>query len=191
MKTILTIAFLIITCLLSNFSIAQTRAEKRAERKELRKLKKMDPVQIKGMMNSLEVKGDEVRNCNRAKTELENILKSKELEQEDFQITNDSLRTALVEIQEKTQSQSEFGLNQVPKKGTYYCVQLGAFEKFNSSTISGAGVTIQKDGNINKYILGAFGSMKAAEKVRKDFIKLGIKDAWIVKFKDGVRVPND
>jgi hypothetical protein len=70
-------------------------------------------------------------------------------------------------------------------------VQIGAYTKFKiddkltntESNFSGETV----DG-MNKYLIGRFRSFELCEQFRKSIVKLGIKDAWVTAYNDGVRI---
>ena len=77
--------------------------------------------------------------------------------------------------------------------GTIYRVQIGAFEKdknkIPSSLDTGKDLNLEQAGALQKIVLGQFTSKEEAEKLQKHLKKIGVKDAWIVVYKDGVRVP--
>ena len=76
-------------------------------------------------------------------------------------------------------------------RGVVYRVQIGAYSKFKiddkiANTESNfSGETID---NLNKYLVGRFRSYELCEQFRKSIIKLGIKDAFVVAYNDGVRI---
>lgn len=76
------------------------------------------------------------------------------------------------------------------ERGLVFKVQIGAFQYFNinqylSETQNFEGET--KD-NLNKYTIGKFKDYNMADAFKKDIRKMGIKDAWIVAYYDGVRI---
>ena len=77
------------------------------------------------------------------------------------------------------------------KKGLLYKVQIGAFKNFdlreyfnNTENFSGE---IDADGTM-RYTLGVFKEYWEADKFKQFLRKMGVKGAWVVAFKDGVRV---
>lgn len=76
-------------------------------------------------------------------------------------------------------------------RGIIFRVQIGAYTKFKvddkltntESNFSGETV----DG-MNKYLIGRFRSFELCEQFRKSIVKLGIKDAWVTAYNDGVRI---
>jgi len=76
------------------------------------------------------------------------------------------------------------------ERGLIFKVQIGAFQYFNinqylSETQNFEGET--RD-NLNKYTIGRFKDYNMADAFKKDIRKMGIKDAWIVAYYDGVRI---
>lgn len=75
--------------------------------------------------------------------------------------------------------------------GVVFKVQLAAFDDFDLRDLTENGSDlkiIDQDGYI-KYILGQFRDYDMADKFKKKLRKLGVKEAWIVPYKDGQRVP--
>jgi len=75
--------------------------------------------------------------------------------------------------------------------GVVFRVQLAAFDDFDLRDLTENGSDlkiIDQDGYI-KYILGQFRDYDMADKFKKKLRKLGVKEAWIVPYKDGQRVP--
>lgn len=74
-------------------------------------------------------------------------------------------------------------------------VQIGAyvarefFGEVSEEDQSYAGIDQEKLGTMNKYTLGYFINYKKADQLKKELRAMGIKDAWVVAFKHGVRVP--
>jgi hypothetical protein len=76
-------------------------------------------------------------------------------------------------------------------KGLYYRVQVGAYQKFNMNRhleYTDESFTGESADNLNKYMMGRFKTYALAEAFRNDIRKLGIKDAWVVAYNDGVRI---
>lgn len=76
--------------------------------------------------------------------------------------------------------------------GTIFRVQIGAFEK-DKNKIPGALDTgkdlgLEDKGGMQKIVLGQFTNKEDADKLRNHLRKIGLKDAWVVKYQDGARV---
>ncbi len=77
-------------------------------------------------------------------------------------------------------------------KGVLFKVQIGAFRNKDLSKYFGAsdnfGGEVDSDGT-QRYTLGNFADYWQADKFKKYLREMGVKDAWIVPYKDGRRVP--
>jgi hypothetical protein len=76
------------------------------------------------------------------------------------------------------------------EQGVVFKVQLAAFEDFDLRGLSENGSDlkiIDEDGYI-KYVLGQFRDYEMADQFKKKLRKIGVKEAWIVPYKDGERV---
>ena len=77
-------------------------------------------------------------------------------------------------------------------KGVLFKVQIGAFRNKDLSKYFGAsenfGGEVDSDGT-QRYTLGNFKDYWQADKFKKYLREMGVKDAWIVPYKDGRRVP--
>jgi cell division protein FtsN len=75
--------------------------------------------------------------------------------------------------------------------GTIYRVQIGAYEqeknKIPTGLETGQDLALEQAGGMQKIVLGQFTSKAEAEKLQKHLKKVGLKDAWIVTYVDGVR----
>ncbi|GJM27940.1 MAG: hypothetical protein DHS20C17_05750 [Cyclobacteriaceae bacterium] len=77
-------------------------------------------------------------------------------------------------------------------KGVIFKVQIGAFRNKDLSKYFGTsdnfGGEVDADGT-QRYTLGNFADYWQADKFKKYLREMGVKDAWIVPYKDGRRVP--
>lgn len=89
-------------------------------------------------------------------------------------------------------SGTESTVNTKVAKGVLFKVQIGAFKNKDLSKYFGTsdnfGGEIDSDGT-QRYTLGNFADYWQADKFKKYLREMGVKDAWIVPFKDGRRVP--
>ncbi len=82
---------------------------------------------------------------------------------------------------------------EVPNQGTFFSIQIGAFnqstisELFNQNTVD---LKVENDASgFKKYMLGGYTTYEDASAARKKVLKMGAKGAWIVAYKNGSRVP--
>jgi prefoldin subunit 5 len=75
--------------------------------------------------------------------------------------------------------------------GIVFKVQIGAFAKkdLKKFAASAQNFSADSDGKINRYSIGSFRDYWEADTFKKYLREMGVKDAWIVSFKDGKRVP--
>ena len=74
--------------------------------------------------------------------------------------------------------------------GLVYRVQIGAYvfyEMDNPPVNAGDFVAERADG-FNKYVIGSYRTYEEAGEFKDEIRKMGIKDAWVVPYIDGVRV---
>lgn len=95
---------------------------------------------------------------------------------------NQELRTAY----EAQKNVAEKGIS----PGLVFKVQIGAFQHFDMSKYLSETTNFEGESadNLNRYTLGNFRDLNMAEAFQKDMKKMGIRDAWIVPFRDGVRI---
>ncbi len=75
--------------------------------------------------------------------------------------------------------------------GVVFKVQIGAYRekdmlKYNSA---GGDFAAEDEAGVQKFILGNFNDYWEADTFKKYLREMGVKGAWIVPYKDGVRVP--
>lgn len=110
------------------------------------------------------------------------LLKSKDQELAACQKDKEQLKAAYEAQKQVTTKNVDPGL--------VFKVQIGAFKYFDmnkylSSTENFSG---ERHGGLNKYTIGKFRDYEMAQAFKKDIQRLGIRDAWVVPYIDGVRV---
>lgn len=84
--------------------------------------------------------------------------------------------------------------NQFYIRGLVFKVQIGAYKKRDLSNILEGGKSQEafeqkRSGDVNEYTLGHFRDYWKANQFKKELRAMGLKDAWVVAFKDGKRTP--
>lgn len=126
-----------------------------------------------------------VSNCNAQVDSLQGALNSKVAEIASLEKKYDQLQTAYQ------------GQKQVTTKGItpglVYHVQIGAFVHFDINAYLKETENFEGESTdgMNKYLIGKFKEFDVAENFKKDIRKMGIRDAWIVPYIDGVRVTHE
>lgn len=74
--------------------------------------------------------------------------------------------------------------------GTYYLVQIGAFESFSFDRYGDnvTNLTFQNNDGVLKLTLGRFKEANAARAFRRDLVEIGMEDAFVAKMENGERV---
>lgn len=76
--------------------------------------------------------------------------------------------------------------------GLVFRVQIGAYEKLampDNLNNEGDNMDLYTEDGLQKIIIGKFRDIGGAEALRGYMQKVGIKDAWVVAYQDGARVP--
>lgn len=183
MKSLLTV-FCFLAFLLTGYSQELSKEEYKELKK---KLKSMSP--------------EDLQKLEDQNTEYYEQLQEKETTINDLQAENAELMSEvdkLKETKEATQTEQENSEDnyadnyETPTaKGVVFKVQIGAFKELdlreffgNNENFSGE---VEEDGTM-KYTLGTFTDYWQADKFKKYLRKMGVKDAWIVAYKNGERV---
>ncbi len=84
------------------------------------------------------------------------------------------------------------GENTKAPTGIYFRVQIGAYKNFKvQGNLSGGPFGTETEGDVYKYVFGYYSTLEEAETVKSDFVKMGIKDAWVVGFDNGKRISKE
>ena len=77
--------------------------------------------------------------------------------------------------------------------GLAFKVQVGAYKKFDISAYfeKPKNMGTEDIDGYKKYLVGYFDDLDKAEAFTKDMKKMGVKDAWIVPYKDGARISDE
>jgi hypothetical protein len=106
-------------------------------------------------------------------------------------LERDATRTRIKELEEKNANNSNRRV--IPSEGIFFTVQIGAYNTRNISHLideKDGELSIEiEEGGVKKYLLGGYTKYEDAAAARKKIRQLGAKDAWIVAYKDGKRVP--
>ncbi|GAL87177.1 hypothetical protein MYP_4407 [Sporocytophaga myxococcoides] len=157
------------------FCAGYAQSDKETEKEWAKKLKSLTPMEYKKLVEEKDALSAQVSQTASLKSEVD--AKNKEIEQ---------LKKSL---------QSGGGAGSAKSKtvpGVVFKVQVGSFRnkdlsKYfdNNPNFSGE---VDKDG-IKKYTLGNFADYWEANTFKKALRDMGVKDAWIVAYKNGERVP--
>lgn len=195
-NTILLIGLLF--CLSVFAQEAQAQKMDRKERREWkRKKKKMSEQRFKQMVEeNQELKG-KVSSLSGQVNSLEARLREKDRKIAEMNAQVSSLKSEL----EIAAAQQQEPVQQMPaqqqtaepqdESGVLFKVQIGAYRKKDLTEYKDASenFSAETSGEIHKYTLGKFRDYWEADTFKKYLREMGVKDAWVVPYKDGERVP--
>ena len=185
--------FLLTTVTFFTAGICQAQLSKQ-ELKEWKKTKKaMSPEEFKTIVDQNTTLQQEV---NEMEAELSSSRSELQQRQEEVAILQrkvQNLEQDMAEAQVIDVSSGEASqTNTKVAKGVLFKVQIGAFRNKDLSKYFGSsdnfGGEVDSDGT-QRYTLGNFTDYWQADKFKKYLREMGVKDAWIVPYKDGRRVP--
>lgn len=165
------------------------------ERKEWKKrIKKLEPEQYKQLLDENKSLKGQVTSL---KTELSNVddrLSEKDEQIITYQSQVGDLREELARLQKAapsrsvTTQQTGSGINE--NEGVVFKVQIGAFKKKDLKKYDNSdNFSAEEENGLQKYSLGVFRDYWEADTFKKYLREMGVKDAWVVSYKDGQRVP--
>jgi hypothetical protein len=200
MKQLLLLTYLVLMCLAPISLKAQEDKQTKKEWKKKAKSYVKDPLSLKSFEESYRKKLFDAEKKNKELGEQNGRLQIKvdsllsEIKKKDAEISMlksdiDRLRSEYAKL-EAAYSSSKNNSEKGVIAGLIFKVQIGAFVHFDMNQYLKETTNFEGESadNFNKYVLGAFRDLNVAEAFKKDIAKIGVKDAWIVPFVDGVRI---
>jgi len=190
-----------LACISLFVAVGALNAQKQLSKEEEKEWKKTAKEYVKNPAALAQLTKDkqELQRVNNTLESDNNLLKTQlgakdgriaSLEAQIDQLSMELEAAAMAEPAQPTYTATENPNEMVPM-GTIYRVQIGAFEKDKNkipSNLDTTGdLTLEQTENYQKIVLGQFTVKADAEKLQKHLKKIGVKDAWIVVYKDGVR----
>lgn len=104
--------------------------------------------------------------------------------------TIEELRSEILSLQEELQRTRMTANQNQYDIGVWFRVQIGAYEKeqLNAGQLNSDKLSVE-GGDLQRIVLGHYRNYDEAQQMRDNLRKLGLKDAWIVSYKDGRRIP--
>ncbi len=188
--------FLPIICALAVAIPAQAQLSKQ-EAKEWKKRKKtLAPEDYKNLLEENQSLKSQVSTLKTQTASFDTQLADKDSQISEYQGTITSLRSDLAaarrQVADASSAPSKSASGGIdPNVGVVFKVQVGAFKGKDLTKFAegNENFSAEKDGDVNKYTLGVFKDYYEADAFKKYLREMGVKDAWIVSFKDGQRVP--
>ncbi len=179
-------------------SIAQFSKEEKKEWKAKYKAYKKD---LEGFKELVEENGSLKGQLSNTKNQL-NDLKSKSGDKDarisDLQDENARMKSQVAaanasaqEARNSLSSKPAAAPSPMSTDGVVFKIQVGAFEKKDLSNFfdNNPMFSGETEEGMQKITLGFFRDYWEADTFKKHLREMGVKDAWIVPYKDGVRVP--
>lgn len=191
MKRILTlIALIAFVSVGFNASAQMSKKEKKEWKK---RIKALDPDQYKTLIEENKSLKSQVTSLKAELGSVDDKIADKDDQISQYQDQISDLRSQVANAKKAPQpvAPAERGGSINEEVGVVFKVQIGAFTnkdltKYLKASDNFSGDT--EDG-VQKYSLGVFRDYWEADTFKKYLREMGVKDAWIVSFKDGQRVP--
>ena len=174
---------------------ANAQMDKKEAKEWKKRIKKLQPEQYKQLLDENKSLKGQVTSL---KTELGNVddrLAEKDQQILTYQSQVGDLREELSRLQSKqvadTPPSNSVGSSIDDQKGIVFKVQLGAYKKKEdlSKYNNSPNFSASNEDGLQKVTLGVFRDYWEADKFKKFLREMGAKEAWIVSYKDGQRVP--
>ncbi|MGK7394537.1 MAG: Ezrin/radixin/moesin family protein [Candidatus Cyclobacteriaceae bacterium M3_2C_046] len=185
---------ILLGCLLFIFGSAvevQAQLSKKEKKEWKKRKKKMDEEEFKSMFEENSALRGQVNSLKGQITNLQSRVSDKdakisELTEEIRALEEQAAQTPEPQPVVSAEPTSNY------EQGIVFKVQIGAFRnkdlsKYFENTDNFSGET--DDNGLQKITLGVFRDYWEADTFKKYLREMGVKDAWIVPFKDGSRVP--
>ena len=189
MKRIMILLFLLV--MLQTGYSQETEVLSKAEKKELVKLAKKlksNPIRLKRMLQETESLKETVSSLRGELNKIDKTILVYQTDTEDLKLENSRLEK---ELSEARKGASLKGLI-LPSNGIVFRVQIGGYAKrdlrpYVDNTTEEIQVERTESG-IQEITVGQFSNYRKADELKKHLRAMGVKDAWIVPYKDGKRV---
>jgi hypothetical protein len=190
---------LIATCLAFAPEVVAQEMSKKEKKAWKKQLKKLTPEQYKRLQDENKSLQGQVSSLKSELAKVDDRIAEKDEQIINYQSQVSDLRQELSRAQaaiaEKpknvTPANTSGGGNIDENRGIVFKVQIGAFTKKdlskyldNAKNFSG-----EEEDGVRKYTIGVFRDYWEADTFKKYLREMGVKDAWIVSYKDGQRVP--
>lgn len=182
-----------------NTSYAQLEKAEKKEWKKKAKAYAKNPEELKNLVEENQSLQGDVSRLEADNNNFQSRISDKDAKisqlQDDMAKLRSDLGAAKAEAKkarEAAQSDASAGTKKTVMKGVVFKVQIGAFRnkdlsKYFENHENFSGET-DEDGT-QKITLGQYADYWEADTFKKYLREMGVKDAWIVPYKDGVRVP--
>lgn len=104
---------------------------------------------------------------------------------------NETLQSQMVAMQNQLETVTQQMQAASDNYGVWFRVQIGAYEerRIDQSLETTDQLALEQQNNLQKISLGRFRNYEDAKKLQTQLQTMGVKGAWVVSYRDGVRVP--
>jgi septal ring factor EnvC (AmiA/AmiB activator) len=186
-----TIWILILIFCLATFHEASAQLTKKEKKEWKKKQKSMTPADFKELIEENSALKAKLSSMNSQVSGLQSKVNESESKMDNLQREKLRLETQILEMKGIDKSIDVTGNRTKVAKGVVFRVQIGAYAGKDLAQFASLEDDFNREsaGEVQKYTLGTFSDYWEADKFKKYIRKMGVRDAWIVPYKDGLRVP--
>jgi len=196
MKRITLIFCLLFSMVMADQAMAQLSKKEAKEWKK--KQKALSPEEFKNLSEENEGLKSQISSLNGQVSSFQSRLSDKDARIAELQESLQGMEMQVAEAKRQAQEAQANASKVVAapatkesEEGVVFRVQIGAFKEADLSRFSDVGENFSDTNNeegLQVITLGSFQDYWEADKFKKNLRRMGVKDAWIVPYKDGVRV---
>lgn len=190
MKKIVTLLFML--CIVALAFDATAQMSKKEAKEWKKRIKSLEPNQYKNLIEENKSLKSQTSSLKNELAGVDDKLADKDEQISTYQEQIATLRKQIAEAKSKPAQQPVQNVDQGSineNVGVVFKVQIGAYAQKDLSNYKDAKNFNQETSDgLNKFTLGAFRDYWEADTFKKYLREMGVKDAFIVSFKDGRRV---
>lgn len=147
--------------------------------------------EVESAKSSLQQCEDQVATLERELAQAKNMLGGSGDQLTQTQAENQSLRNQLNNMQSQLAIVTQQMQESSDDYGIWFRVQIGAYEerRIDNSLETTDQLSLETRNDLQKIALGRFRVYEDAKQLQTQLQEMGLKDAWVVSYKDGVRIP--
>ncbi|MEM8567103.1 MAG: Ezrin/radixin/moesin family protein [Bacteroidota bacterium] len=195
MKKLTALFAFVLVALLSINSYAQLSKAEKKEWKKKAKAYAKNPQELKTLVEDGQAMAGQVNSLKSENTQLQSRMGDKDAKiselQDDLSKLRSDLSSAKSELREAKSTPKPVASTGGPMvDGVVFKVQIGAFRNKDLSKYfeNNENFGGENEGDTQKITLGQFRDYWEADTFKKYLREMGVKDAWIVSYRDGARV---
>lgn len=173
---------------------ASSQMSKKEAKEWKKRIKQLDPEQYKNLLDENKSLKGQVTSL---KTELNNVddrIAEKDQQIVTYQQQVSDLREEVAKAKRQPKvvsaAPASSGGSIDENKGVVFKVQLGAFKNKDLKAYDNSpNFSAEDAGGMQKFTIGVFRDYYKADKFKKHLRSMGVKEAWVVSYRDGARVP--